>query len=85
MIAFDLHEHFIGFVKPKGFKAMLTCSSRAEAVQLFYKLRDLGGITPAVVITPNTSREGDDESNTPQTEKIIGEFFCKEIDPAFQK
>ena len=84
MIAFDLHEHFIGFVKPKGFKAMLTCSSRAEAVQLFYKLRDLGGITPAVVITPNTSREGDDESNTPQTEKIIGEFFCKEIDPLFK-
>lgn len=84
MIAFDLHEHFIGFVKPKGFKAMLTCSSRAEAVQLFYKLRDLGGITPAVVITPNTSREGDDESNTPQTEKIIGEFFHKEIDPLFK-
>ena len=84
MIAFDLHEHFIGFVKPKGFKAMLTCSSRAEAVQLFYKLRDLGGITPAVVITPNTSREGDDESNTPQTEKIIGEFFRKEIDPLFK-
>lgn len=84
MIAFDLHEHFIGFVKPKGFKAMLTCSSRAEAVQLFYKLRDLGGITPAVVITPNTSREGDDESNTSQTEKIIGEFFHKEIDPLFK-
>ena len=84
MIAFDLHEHFIGFVKPKGFKAMLTCSSRAEAVQLFYKLRDLGGITPAVVITPNTSREGDDESNTHQTEKIIGEFFRKEIDPLFK-
>ena len=63
---------------------MLTCSSRAEAVQLFYKLRDLGGITPAVVITPNTSREGDDESNTPQTQKIIGEFFRKEIDPLFK-
>ena len=84
MIAFDLHEHFISFVKPKGFKAMLTCSSRAEAVQLFYKLRDLGGITPAVVITPNTSKEGDDENNTPQTEKIIGEFFRKEIDTLFK-
>ena len=71
MIAFDLHEHFIGFVKPKGFKAMLTCSSRAEAVQLFYKLRDLGGINPAVVITPNTSREGDDESNTPKRPESV--------------
>ena len=84
MIAFDLHEHFISFVKPKGFKAMLTCSSRAEAVQLFYKLKDLGGITPAVVITPNSGREGDDENNTPQTDKIISEFFRKEVDPLFK-
>ena len=63
MIAFDLHEHFVHYVRPKGFKAMLTCSSRAEAVQLFYKLRGLGGITPAVVITPNSAKEGDDETN----------------------
>ena len=84
MIAFDLHEHFINYVKPKGFKAMLTCASRAEAVQIFYKLRDLGGVTPAVVITPNSGREGDDENNTPQTEKIIGEFFRKEVDPLFK-
>ncbi len=84
MIAFDLHEHFINYVRSKRFKAMLTCASRAEAVQLFYKLRDLGGITPAVVITPNTGREGDDENNTPQTQKIIGEFFRKEIDPLFK-
>ena len=84
MIAFDLHEHFINYVKPKGFKAMLTCASRAEAVQIFYKLRDLGGVTPAVVITPNSGKEGDDENNTPQTEKIIGEFFRKEVDPLFK-
>ncbi len=84
MIAFDLHEHFINYVKPKGFKAMLTCSSRAAAVQLFYKLRDLGGITPAVVITPNSSKEGDDENNTPQSQKIIGDFFKKEVDPLFK-
>ena len=84
MIAFDLHEHFINYVKPKGFKAMLTCSSRAEAVQLFYKLRDLGGITPAVVITPNSAKEGDDENNTPQSLKIIADFFKKEVDPLFK-
>jgi len=71
MIAFDLHEHFLNYVKPKKFKAMLTCSSRAAAVEMFYKLRDLGGINPAVVITPNNSKEGDDEQNTPQTLKII--------------
>lgn len=84
MIAFDLHEHFLTYVKPKHFKAMLTCSSRAAAVQMFYKLRDLGGVTPAVVITPNSAKEGDDEENTPQTHKIIGDFFKKEVDPLYK-
>jgi len=84
MIAFDLHEHFLSYVKPKHFKAILTCSSRATAVEMFYKLRDLGGINPAVVITPNTTKEGDNEDNTPQTQKIIGEFFRKEVDPLYK-
>lgn len=84
MIAFDLHEHFISYVKPKGFKAMLTCASRVEAVQLFYKLKDLGGIHPAVVITPNSAKEGADENNTPQSLKIIADFFRREVDPLFQ-
>ena len=84
MIAFDLHEHFLNYVKPKGFKAMLTCASRAAAVELYYKLRGLGGITPAVVITPNTAKEGDDEQNTPQTLKIIADFFRKEVDPLYK-
>ena len=84
MIAFDLHEHFLSYVKPKSFKAILTCSSRAAAVQMFYKLKDLGGINPAVVITPNSAKEGDDEENTTQTMKIIGDFFRKEIDPLYK-
>ena len=84
MIAFDLHEHFLNYVKPKHFKAILTCSSRAAAVEMFYKLRDLGGINPAVVITPNNAKEGDDEENTPQTLKTIGDFFKKEIDPLYK-
>lgn len=84
MIAFDIHEHFISYVKPKGFKAMLTCSSREEAVKLFYKLRKLGGIVPAVVITPNSAKEGKDEYNTPQSLKTVADFFMKEVDPLFK-
>lgn len=84
MVAFDLHEHFIHYVKPKGFKAMLTCSSRAAAVEIFYLLKNLGGLYPAVVITPNTKKEGDDEENTKETEKIIAEFFRKEVDPLYK-
>lgn len=84
MVAFDLHEHFIGYLKPKGFKAMLTCSSRASAVEMYYLLKSLGGINPAVVITPNTSKEGDDEENTTESQKIIADFFRKEVDPLFK-
>lgn len=84
MIAFDIHEHFISYVKPKGFKAMLTCSSREEAVKLFYKLRELGGIVPAVVITPNSTKEGINEYNTPQSLKTVADFFVKEVDPLFK-
>lgn len=84
MIAFDLHEHFLNYVKPKHFKAILTCSSREAAVRMFYKLRDLGGITPAVVITPNSTKEGNDDENTPQAQKTIGGFFKKEVDHLFK-
>jgi len=84
MISFDLHEHFISYVKPKGYKAMLTCSSRAAAVEMFYLLKNLGGINPAVVITPNTQKEGGDEENTRESDKIIADFFRKEVDPLYK-
>lgn len=84
MVAFDLYEHFISYVKPKGFKAMLTCSSRVAAVEMFYLLNRFDGITPAVVITPNTAKEGEDEINTNETKKRIGDFFTKEIDPLYK-
>lgn len=84
MVAFGLHEHFVNYVKPKGFKAMLTCSSRAAAVEIFYLLKNMGGINPAVVITPNSQKEGDDEDNTKETNKVIAEFFKKEVDPMYR-
>ena len=84
MVAFDLYEHFISYVKPKGFKAMLTCSSRVAAVEMFYLLNKFDGITPAVVITPNSAKEGEDEVNTNETKKRIGDFFAKEIDPLYK-
>ncbi|MBR3995619.1 MAG: type I restriction endonuclease subunit R, partial [Clostridia bacterium] len=84
MVAFDLYEHFISYVKPKGFKAMLTCSSRVAAVEMFYLLSSFDGITPAVVITPNSAKEGEDEVNTNETKKRIGDFFAKEIDPLYK-
>lgn len=84
MIAFNVYEHFITYCKPKGFKAILTCASRVEAVEVFYKLKHLEGIHPAVVISPESTKEGDDEVNTTESIRKIADFFKKEIEPLFK-
>lgn len=84
MVAFNVYEHFINYCKPKGLKAMLACSSRAAAVDLFYKFKPLEGINPAVVITPEDAKEGDDEIITPESSRKIADFFKKEIDPLYK-
>jgi len=84
MVAYDVYEHFLRFAKPKKFKAMLTCSSRAACVEIYYHLKKLSGINPAVVITPNDQKEGDDENNTTESLRQIGQFFAAEIDPLYK-
>ena len=83
MVAFNLYEHFIKYCKPKKFKAIITCSSRAFAIDLYYKLKPLEGINPAVVITPENILEGEDDDTSTQSLKKIANFFKKEIDPLY--
>jgi type I restriction enzyme R subunit len=83
MVAYNVYEHFIRFVKPKKFKAMLTCSSRAACVEIFNCLKKLSDINPAVVITPNDQSEEDDETNTAEFLRQIGRFFAAEVDPLY--
>ncbi|MCL2043913.1 MAG: HsdR family type I site-specific deoxyribonuclease [Treponema sp.] len=84
MVAYNVYEHFIRYVKPKKFKAILTCSSRAACVEIYYYLKKLADITAAVVISPNDQREGDDETNTTESLRYIGRFFAAEIDPLYK-
>lgn len=81
IIAFDLYEHFIKYCKPKGYKAILTCSSRASAVEMYNKLKPLDGINPAVVITTYTSAEGENDDTTDKALKIVDTFFKTEVEP----
>lgn len=83
MVAFDLYEHFKGYCIRNKFKAMLTCSSRASAVDMFYKLKTLEGINPAVVITNNLTSEGEDDDISSQALKKIADFFKKEVEPMY--
>jgi len=67
LLAFDIHDHFINYCKPKDLKAMIVCSSRAAAVDMYNILTNtFKDIHPAVVITFDNKNEGegDDISNT---------------------
>lgn len=83
IVAFDLYEHFRNYCLRNRFKAMLTCSSRASAVHMYYKLKNLEGVNPAVVITNNPSKEGDDDDDSSQALKDIAAFFKKEVEPLY--
>ncbi len=81
MVAFDIHEHFIRFAKPKGFKAILASSSRTAAIDLHKSIKKLGGVKTAVVISPENVKEGEDL--TPENRKKIRAFFKEEVEPLF--
>lgn len=83
MIAFDLYEHFTKYCKPKNFKAMVTCSSRAFAIDLYNKLKNFDGINPAVVITPENVPEGEDDDISSTSIKKISKFFKEKIEPLY--
>jgi len=81
MVAFDIHEHFMSYARPKGFKAMLAASSRAAAIDLHKSIRKLGGVKTAVVISPETVK--DDEDLTTENREKIRAFFKEEVEPLF--
>ena len=84
MIAFDIHEHFLNYCKPRGFKAMAAVSTRALAVQLERAINGLGGVKAAALICDDSvSTEGDEGLVTNNDKAIIRDFFKKEVEPRF--
>lgn len=84
MIAFDIHEHYLSYCKPRGFKAMAAVSTRAVAVQLERAINSLGGIRAAALICDESvSAEGDEHSVGSQDKAIIRDFFKTEVEPRF--
>ncbi|MEW6173070.1 MAG: type I restriction endonuclease subunit R, partial [Bacillota bacterium] len=81
MVAFDIHEHFLSYAKPKGFKAMVAASSRPAAIDLHKSIRKLGGVKTAVVISPENVKEGDEL--TRENKEKIKAFFKEEVEPLF--
>ena len=84
MIAFDIHEHYLNYCKPRGFKAMVAVSTRAYAVQLEHAINGIGGVRSAALICDaSVSSEGDEGSVTTKDKAIIRDFFKHEVEPRF--
>ena len=84
MIAFDIHEHFLTYCKPRGYKAMAAVSTRAAAVQLERAINGIGGVRAAALICDDTVSTEGDEGAVGKTDKaIIRDFFKTEVEPRF--
>jgi type I restriction enzyme R subunit len=86
MIAFDIHEHFITYGKPRGYKAMVAASSRAVAVDLHYAINKLGGVRAAALICDDSvESEGDEGLLSNHDKQKVKEFFKNVVQPRFTK
>lgn len=85
LIAFDIYDHFVNYCLPKGLKAMVVCSSRATAVDVFNIISSLPGkkAHPRVVITFGDKREGDDDDVTSTAIRKIKDYHNKYVKPLF--
>ncbi len=84
MIAFDIHHHFKTYCEPKNFKAMVTASSRAAAIEIARLLNELGEIRAAALVCPENTKDGDDEGTLPNDDRtIIRDFFKNVVEPKF--
>ena len=85
LIAFDIYDHFVNYCLPKGLKAMVVCSSRATAVDMYNIISSLPGkkANPRVVITFGDKREGNDDDVTSASIKKIKDYHDKHVKPLF--
>ena len=85
LVAFDIYDHFVNYCLPKRLKAMVVCSSRATAVDVFNIISSLPGkkAHPRVVITFGDKREGDDDDVTSTAIRKIKDYHDKYVKPLF--
>ncbi|MEA4929483.1 MAG: HsdR family type I site-specific deoxyribonuclease [Candidatus Limiplasma sp.] len=83
MIAFDIHEHFLRYCRPKGLKAMVAASSRASAIELKHAINNMGDVHAEVLICDEHGYENDEASITSSDKQKIAIYFRDEVLPRF--
>jgi type I restriction enzyme R subunit len=70
-ISLDINTHFLDGYKNTGFKAMLACNFKRDAVRYLECFEQLGDLTAAVVISPPDLREGYEEVDESPDDKVL--------------
>ncbi|MDR1230344.1 MAG: HsdR family type I site-specific deoxyribonuclease [Spirochaetaceae bacterium] len=70
-IALDINNHFCDGYKNTGFKAMLACNFKRDAVRYLECFEQLGDLTAAVVVSSLDMREGHDDIDESSDDKVI--------------
>lgn len=75
-IALDVNQHFIEGYKNTGFKAMLACNYKKDAIRYQKCFEQFGDLTTAVVISAPDMREGNTEVDE-STNDLVVSFWDK--------
>ena len=78
-IALDVNLHFIDGYKNTGFKAMLACNFKKDAIRYQKCFEQFGDLTTAVVISAPDMREGATEVDE-STDDLVVSFWNKMMD-----
>ena len=70
-IALDINLHFIEGYKNTGFKAMLACNFKKDAVRYHKCFEEFGDLETAVVISPPDMREGNTDIDESTDDMVI--------------
>jgi len=70
-IALDINTHFLNGFKNTGFKAMLACNFKRDAVRYLECFEQLGDLTAAVIISSPDMREGYEEVDEEPDNKVL--------------
>lgn len=73
-IALDINLHFVEGYKNTGFKAMLACNYKRDAIRYLKCFEQFGDLTAAVVISAPDMREGSEEVDE-STDNVVVDFW----------
>ncbi len=83
LIGFDIIDHFKNYCIPKRLKAMVVCSSRIAAVEMYNVLKSDSTLNPRVVISFGDKTEGINDESTSESIKKIKDYHTKIVKPLF--